>query len=195
MGRKLLAAMKVEVDNLHNDFIKEGVKKILMSCDDYNAIGPASTSGKYHPAHDLGDGGLVRHTKTVCKILRRLMECVPNYDDHLEWDIQYSAAILHDFCKFTKEDGKLPSDTKRHSNEDHPRLMANMIREYSDDESFKKMAQRVECHMSRWNVLKYMEGPDLPLPRGMEDMMVAFADMISSAKWFQAEFDSNNNLL
>ena len=26
---------------------------------------PASTSGKYHPAHSLGQGGLIRHTRAV----------------------------------------------------------------------------------------------------------------------------------
>ena len=29
---------------------------------------PASSSGKYHPITDLGEGGLVRHPLMVCKV-------------------------------------------------------------------------------------------------------------------------------
>jgi hypothetical protein len=189
--------MKPEVDKIRYIEIQKFVKAILLKCDDTNATGSASSSGKYHPSHELGEGGLVRHAKSVARNVERMLQCMPQYDGDEEWSIVYGAAILHDFCKYKKD--------QKFTQEDHPRLMADMIRDMAaHDERFgwapgtdytDRMADCVASHMSRWNKLKYMKGDDLQTPRNPEQMILPYADMLASSKWFKAEFDSDNNII
>jgi 23S rRNA maturation-related 3'-5' exoribonuclease YhaM len=198
MGRKLLKAMKVEVDKIRYSEIQKLVKAVLMKCNDYNATGAASSSGKYHPPQDLGDGGLVRHTKAVARNVERMLQCMPQYDADENWSVPYAAAILHDYCKYTEMNQK-------NSNENHPVLMSDLIGEtYMKDESsyaagtmtlVSRIQNCVSSHMSRWNKCWHVNGLEMPTPASPEQMILPYADMIGSAKWFRAEFDSDNNII
>ncbi len=54
-----------EISDISDGKVKEFAKKMVEEADDYFFIVPASSSGKYHPSFDLGDGGLVRLTRCV----------------------------------------------------------------------------------------------------------------------------------
>lgn len=190
MGKEIIKALDVEINHLKTDKIKEFVIKILEKCDDVNAVGAASSSGKYHPMCDLGDGGLIRHTKIVCRNVETLLRTNPIYDEDLDWDVVYASAILHDMCKYR-------SGTE-HSFISHPVDMAKLIRDNNDTKSraIERIASNVETHMSRWNKsTPDGKGEPMPLPKNVENLLVSFADMIGSQKWFYAKFDENNNLV
>jgi hypothetical protein len=188
--------MEPELNKINNNELKEITTRILFECTDYNCDMGASSSGKYHPSFDLGPGGLIRHTKLVCRNIETIMKMWPQYDG-LPWDIPYISAILHDFCKYTEKG-------QQHSNQDHPLLMAAKIREKKPTDQkdwflpiedlsadLEKIAQNVETHMSRWD--RDRDGRKIgEKPKNMENAFVAIADMICSQKWFMSEFEGNN---
>jgi hypothetical protein len=196
MGRRLLQEFSIELDRIKNPELKTLTKKILLDCSDYNVDMPASSTGKYHPSFDLGSGGLIRHTKLVCRNIETIMKMWIQYDN-TDWDIPYIAAILHDMCKYTEKG-------QEHSHQDHALLMAEKIRSFKPTEqgewfldykelasSLERIAQNVSTHMSRWNTDK--NGNKIgELPSNMENALLAIADMISAQKWFMAEFEGNN---
>jgi hypothetical protein len=196
MGQLLIKALDTEIKNLKTDKVRNFVKEVLESCNDANAVGPASASGKYHPTSDLGEGGLIRHTKIVCRNVATLLRTLPNYDTDSNWDVVYASAILHDMCKFT-------SDDVTESNMAHPVDMAAKIRELNKekDADFERIADNVSKHMSRWNdVYKYVDGKQvfvkkMPTPTNVENLLVSFADMIGSQKWFKSDFDEKGDLI
>ena len=58
---------------------------------------PASSSGKYHPITDLGEGGLVRHSLMVYRVALDLLES--KQDTTIDRDDIIIAALFHDCCK------------------------------------------------------------------------------------------------
>ena len=65
---------KVELDKFKDNDIRVSAETILEMMPDYFYEIPASSSGKYHPAFSLGDGGLVRHVKVAMRILEEMFK-------------------------------------------------------------------------------------------------------------------------
>lgn len=59
---------KNELKTITSDDIRDFAKVVLDDAPDYFFKVAASSTGKYHPAYALGDGGLMRHTKAVLRI-------------------------------------------------------------------------------------------------------------------------------
>jgi len=79
--------------------LRQLVIDTLEAAPDYFYTMPASSTGKYHPAYTLGNGGLVRHTKAAVKIAECLLslemyEALAKKSDEI-----YAAIILHDSVK------------------------------------------------------------------------------------------------
>jgi HD superfamily phosphodiesterase len=191
MGRRLIKALEYELAKIKSDDLRKITKKILLECSDYCCDAPTSSTGKYHPPFCNGEHGLIKHIKAVCRNVEVLLETIPLYDGE-EWDYPYIASILHDLCKYTKYDQKW-------TNENHPNLIADLIREQKGDNesinnALERIAQNAETHMGRWNKCKH--SPEkMPIPKTMEHFLVHFADMIAARKWFIANFDENNNII
>jgi hypothetical protein len=195
MGRLLVKELKTEINQIKNEELKKICIDILLDCSDMNAKAPASSSGKYHPVHDLGEGGLIRHTKVTCRLIKTIMRMWPQYDG-LDWDIPWISLILHDCAKYTKMD-------QEHSHQDHPLLIAEKIRKFKPisqegwfidykelSESLEKIAKNCETHMSRWSEDNYGNKVG-EKPKNMENAFCAIADMISAQKYFEAKFEGN----
>jgi len=61
----------------------------------------ASTSGKYHPVFAQGEGGLVRHTRSVCMVCEELLRMSTYAYMRTEYkDYARLACLLHDTCKY-----------------------------------------------------------------------------------------------
>lgn len=91
-----------ELSYIINDTLRTFIAQCLDGLPDYFRHIGASTSGKYHPAYTLGEGGLVRHTKAAVGIAKELIRAeLPFADilDDLDTDIIYSALLLHDGLK------------------------------------------------------------------------------------------------
>ena len=60
-----IALFQNELAWIQDDAIRSFVHDALIKLPDYFFHVAASSTGKYHPAYALGEGGLVRHTKAA----------------------------------------------------------------------------------------------------------------------------------
>ena len=63
-----------ELNLIKNERLKESCIELLKLLPDYFYHVEASSSGKYHPAFALGEGGLVRHTKVAVKMADEIIK-------------------------------------------------------------------------------------------------------------------------
>lgn len=147
---------------------------------------PASTTGKYHPAISLGEGGLIRHTLAVCYFTRTLLEWAGVPAEDKRYSLALAAAILHDCCKKGDED--------KYTAFDHPLRAAELIRHrakvnaefevsFIEPADLDTLCGIVSAHMGRWNTdPKYHPDITLPTPLTGLQRLVATADYLASRK-------------
>lgn len=188
--------------NLIKDSDKRNIIiSFLKSAPDYIEHVSASSSGKYHPSFDHGEGGLIRHIKMTVAVAQDLIR-LENYDfvcncDNLvypeDMSVSYSkkefmdnviaACLLHDIYKNGYEDSNRTVFA-------HPAIAAYEFRNFIDKiieetkshsmitklEKFKnEVADAVETHMGQWCIHK---------PKNRLEKIVHLADYISSRKFF-----------
>ena len=66
-----------ELSYIMDDTLRTFISQCLDGLPNYFRHIGASTSGKYHPAYTLGEGGLVRHTKAAVGIAKELIRADP----------------------------------------------------------------------------------------------------------------------
>lgn len=142
---------------------------------------PSSTSGKYHPADELGQGGLVLHTRKVFALARLLMLAYRIGPASRTYSVILAAALLHDAWKV------LPGE--RYSRFEHPLLASAVIQDCATQQGFsaksKALADLLHCvesHMGIWNTNKHAEGIILPLPETDAALVLHLADFIASRR-------------
>ena len=89
------------LDMIENEDIKEFAIVLLDNLPEYIWAVPASSTGKYHPAYSLGDGGLMRHQIAVVRFLNFFFE-LEQYNSKLtsrEMDLMRVAGLVHDGMK------------------------------------------------------------------------------------------------
>lgn len=164
-----------ELSDISDNKVREFAKKMIEEADDYFFIVPASSSGKYHPSFDLGDGGLVRHTRCVVYYGECISESF-NFNAR-QRDMMIVSALAHDIKKQGDGVGK-------HTVIEHPILAADYLmriaKEVPDaftEEELYVMAHAVRSHMGKWG------GKDgLPVPETEFDKCLQAADYIASRK-------------
>lgn len=155
----------------------------------------ASSSGRMHPLHDLGEGGLARHSLMAYRWLRSLLDgSLVDLNEYVPAMIV--ATLFHDCCKRGLPN-QVPSD---HTLFEHPILSAKFIFDCSkefleknkefidstseDEEWFKGqvalIASCVQSHMGKWNVRRNSTDIVLPLPKNNIQHMVHLADYCAS---------------
>lgn len=177
---------------------------ILKDIPEYFWYEAASSSGKYHPMHDLGEGGLARHSLMVYRWLMSLMDA--NAQDMSEYlPGMIVAALFHDCCKRGLPENP-PSENTVH---EHPLYAAKFILERAnrfakenkdfiemtadDEESFLQdiavAASCIQSHMGKRVESKHSE-THLPAPKTPMEYMVHLADYCASRKFttFDVEF-------
>lgn len=179
MGKKLLETFEKEIKKVKTEKMRKFYKDILEKCDDLNATGPASSSGKYHPIQDLGKYGLYRHSVTVARFAEIMMRSIPTYDNDEDWDIVYISALLHDMAKFDSN-----VDDGSHTVDWHPVSMAKLIRDFNteNDASFERVAHNIESHHSRWGDLREAWNGIImmPQPESLEQYIIVFSDLCAA---------------
>lgn len=89
-----------ELALIHDPNIRAFILRVFDKlAPEYFWIAPASTSGKYHPAISLGEGGIVRHTKLAVWWGVELMWASPQDWPNEEADEIIAALLLHDLKK------------------------------------------------------------------------------------------------
>lgn len=180
---------KVELDRMKNERIKNSTETILEMLPDYFYEIPASSSGRFHPAFSLGQGGLVRHVKVSMRILEEMFRdsCFCNYNDY-EKDLIRMALMLHDGFKSGEE-------YCGYTCHDHPVIMSDFIMDNLDkleiDEyEAELVSSLILTHMGPWN--KDNQGHVLmPKPQTREELLVHLCDYMASRNFLDVKFEDN----
>ena len=175
-----------------NDDIREFAKVLVKGLPKYIWEVGASSTGKYHPAYSLGDGGLMRHQVAVVRFLNYFFE-LEQYNTKFtsrEMDLMRVAGLVHDGRKSGEQ-----SDYERskYTKFEHPIQMANVIRSYDgqylDRAELEFIAHCIESHMGQWSTDRKSS---VVLPKPMDDAQcfVHLADYLASRKDLTMAFDS-----
>lgn len=164
--------------------IRDFAFALLAGTPDYFFTVAASSSGKYHPVNDLGEGGLVRHSISVKRMLDHIL-CPEGYYEFTDRQRQLLrvAALIHDSFKSGRvEDYEKNSHTKFL----HPLFSSTFVIETAvmtgfnfDDAKF--IADAVISHMGQWNTSTYQTGT-LPKPETPAQKVLHLADYLASRK-------------
>ena len=187
---------KIETFNKEYTYIKnskyrENLKKLVELLPDYFFEVAASSTGKYHPAFSLGDGGLVRHTKAAVRIAHELYStesvCGKFTDD--EKDLMIFGLLLHDGLKHGKEKSE-------YTVFEHPLVVCDFIREHKDkltltDSEIDFITNIIESHMGPWTT-DYKGNDVLPKPVNRYQKFVHMCDFLASRKFLDIKFENNN---
>lgn len=167
-----------ECNNIKAANIRDIVLRTLQSVPEYFYEIPSSSSGKYHPTDELGDGGLLIHTLkdvAVARILASMYKL-----SEYELDLAIAALFLHDGCKSGK------TENLGHTQFMHPIFAAHLVTETNPkNKEAKKIAKLISSHMGRWNTSKYEPGKKLPVPKTKLQKFVHLCDYVASRKDFQ----------
>ena len=184
---KYYLMMEDEIDNQIpeiEDDLKEFAHHLLDTVPEYFYTVPASSSGKFHPVNDQGEGGLVRHSISVKRMLVHLLLPVGYYNfTPKQQRLLQVAALFHDCFKSGTQD---MYETNIHTKFLHPVMAANHIILQSVLYNFKYedalfMANAIISHMGQWNT-SWREQGVLPLPSTPEQKVLHLADYLASRK-------------
>jgi len=189
---KYFRLMLEEIDTLQDINNRRFAHFILNHVPDYFFTVPASSSGKYHPKNDLGEGGLVRHSISVVRMLEHLVEPEGYFDfDEEQFECLKIAALFHDCMKSgTQEEYENNSRTKFL----HPLYAANFIMTVAIEcgypyEKASFIYDAVIAHMGQWNTNKNEGCSKLPTPVSPGQRVLHLADYLASRKDINMEFD------
>lgn len=169
----------------------ENIKILVNLLPDYFFEVAASSTGKYHPAFALGEGGLVRHTKVAAYMAHELLndDSIGNIFTDDEKDLMIMALLVHDGLKHGKEKAEYVVF-------DHPVIIANYIKENKDKLTLTEgeigiLTNMIESHMGPWNNNKYSQ-VILPKPGNRYQKFVHMCDYLASRKVLNINFDEND---
>ena len=164
-----------ELNDITEDKVRDFAKILIENADDYFFEIAASTTGKYHPQFDLGNGGLVRHTRCVafmaeCEAKSRM------FSEH-DTNLLIVAALAHDIKKLGDGSGQYTVG-------DHPKWAAEYVMSTHEENKgllTKKDATTiyniVMSHMGQWG-----QKDGMPLPKTELEKALQAADYIASRK-------------
>lgn len=183
------------LDKFENEDIRKFTEECIDSIPQYYYSVPASSTGKYHPKYALGDGGLVRHTLALIKIMEHIfgIESIKSQFTSRERDLLRCAGILHD----TRKSGAQEEfEENKYTKFTHPILASDeVIRIWKKEaehtispEELKIVYCSIRSHMGQWNTDKRNPGVELPTPQTKYEIMVHVCDYLASRKDIEMQF-------
>ena len=182
---------KKELDTIINDDIREFATMLLDNAPPYLLTVAASSTGKYHPAYSLGDGGLARHTKGVVRIVNHLLTIEQNKKHYTERerDLIRVACLYHDGEKHGKGESI-------HTVHEHPLCASETVRSHKGafltEDEIEYIACAIDSHMGEWGTSKRSKIV-LPAPSTPEGELVHLADYLASRKDIEILFDEEES--
>ena len=179
------------LDTIVNDDIREFANVLVDGLPPYIWEVGASSTGKYHPAYSLGEGGLMRHQIAVVRFLNYFFE-LEQYNtlfSSREMDLMRIAGLVHDGRKSGEQ-----SDYERSkfTKFDHPIQMANVVRSYDgkylNHDEIEFIAHCIASHMGQWNTDR-KSSVVLDKPKDGYQFFVHLADYLASRKDLTMAFD------
>lgn len=180
-----------EISSIVHEDIKEFAITALNNLPNYFYEVAASSTGKYHPAYALGNGGLVRHTCAAARFaihLLQLEQFKNQYSDR-ERDLIIVALLLHDGWKHG-------NDGDSFTVHEHPQVCADWIRNNEIFNDIINMNERqliadaIASHMGEWNTNK-RSSIVLNKPYTEIEKFVHMCDYLASRKDIEILFDNN----
>lgn len=153
---------------------------------------PASSTGKYHPAYSLGDGGLMRHQIAVVRFMNFFFELEQFQNEFTarEMDLMRISGLVHDG---RKSGSQADFEKSKFTKFDHPSQMANVVRgfdgQYLNHDDIEFIASCIESHMGQWNTQK-KSSMVLPKPINKYQQIIHLADYLASRKDLTMAFDN-----
>ena len=194
MTEEKLKMIEPIYDSFENEDIKDFCKLLVSELPLYWWDVPASSTGKYHPAYALGDGGLMRHSIAVVRFLNWFfsLEQYQNKFTDRERDLLRCAGLVHDGRKSGANDDVKEVFTVF----DHPLLMAEAVRKHKEDavisdEEIELIANAIESHMGQWNKDNYTNKEILPKPVTKLQRFVHMCDYLASRKFLDVQCENN----
>lgn len=179
------------LETIVNDDIRTFAFIVLNDLPDYIWHVGASSTGKYHPAYSLGEGGLMRHQIAVVRFLNYFFE-LEQYNKNFterQMDLMRLAGLVHDGMKSGEQSDY---ECSKFTKFDHPIQMAMKIRqydgEYLDHNEIEFIANCIESHMGQWNTQK-RSSVTLPKPTNEYQSFIHLADYLASRKDLTMAFE------
>ena len=183
-----------ELEYIKDENLQESLLKIIESLPEYWFHVAASSTGKYHPKYSLGEGGLLRHSKSAMRIGYELLEdpCIGDKYTDREKDLMLIALLVHDGLKLGEKE-------ERYTRFDHPILMANYIKKNQEkfnlkEEDAKFIADVIKTHMGPWTK-DYNGNEILEKPKTKYQSFVHMCDFLAAKKFIQVSFDEDNHII
>ena len=189
-----LSYFKEEIELIQSADLKVFLRIAVENMFDYVFTKPASSSGKYHPMSDLGEGGLIRHIKGVFYLGYDMLNLEQNA--HLftqrEKDMILIAIILHDSWKCGNG-----TENRVHTVVEHPMLAAAWVEEDEIFDNVISFEDRIfigaciASHSGQWNTNR--KGEEI-LPKPINDCQkfVHLCDYIASRRYLNFDFSAVN---
>lgn len=180
------------LSTIKNEDIREFAEVLLDGTPDYIWHVGASSTGKYHPAYSLGEGGLMRHQIAATRFLNFFFE-LEQYNTKFtdrEMDLMRVSILTHDGRKSGEQDDY---NRSKFTKFDHPIQMANVVRSYDgkylNHDEIEFVAMCIESHMGSWNTDR-KSNVVLPKPTSIYQEMIHLADYLASRKDLTMAFDN-----
>ena len=178
-------------DTIQNKDIQEFATILIKGLPDYVWHVGASSTGKYHPAYSLGEGGLMRHSVAVVRFLNFFFE-LEQYNTKFtsrEMDLMRVAALVHDGRKSGEQ---ADYEKSKFTKFDHPIQMANVVRSYDgkylNHDEIEFVANCISSHMGQWCTDRRNDMV-LPKPTNIYQEFIHLADYLASRKDLTMAFD------
>lgn len=169
---------------------------LIDQLDDYWFIKPASSTGKYHPKFNNGEGGLVRHSLNVCmwwqQMYRAFEQELISFSGRDDiYDLGLIACLFHDAKKYGDAEENSRWVKKDHDVKSMEWFLHNVeIYEHTNDMNFDNkainyIANAIDHHNGPWST----HGA----PRTIFERLVFICDYASSQKIHEQEVFNVNN--
>lgn len=181
-----------ELGLIKNENVRKFTEAALKVLPEYFWKVPASSTGKYHPKFDAGEGGLVRHTRATIVMAVQMFRNKNVFPiEEKEQDYTISALLLHDGCKNGLGQEVIttvsahPSCVVSFLMDKHPEVTGLL-----SSEQQKAITGAILSHMGQWNTDYVTKAVILPEPETNLQKLVALCDFVVSRKFVEVNLEA-----
>ena len=140
--------LQPELALIKSEVIRDWTEETLKNVPEYFYKAQASSTGKYHPACTIKEGGLITHVKRVVYLANRLCEGWAIFG--LDRDIAISACILHDIAKVSRATGSYQDYVNHPLNAQKYYALDCALNKEPLNTTIRLIDEAVRNHMGRW---------------------------------------------